>query len=653
MSISSPATSLESRVNTLLSTDTYKGKEISEMTVVEVAAQQVDCIARNVIGSSSTSHKSLDEMDLEPLDTIENKEQLQAFVKGILPQLASDKDVRTLTGRYIEKLESRFNVTISHTPDEPDHKKAHDISKTTVVDIPVGSERKTVHMRKQLGLTGPSNKVTIDEKGHQTRLDDSFRDLAMLIQTDDTIDAHINGTINTIAIHRKQPSGEYRKVYYDLTHDSEIQRLVFENSGVVIPDEKVSAFREKLNKIGKELDDVMEEISPSNREAPAANYSRHSVNNLNGIDPFTHVGPRVGKTLMDTNFFEKSILPLFKSRGLADPNGKLNKHGIRAYKEIAAAITLRKQESLQVSLKLKAAEKKLAQMEKNTNLNLLEVDSPQYRDIEKLKKDIKVLSQRRSELSQASDFTVAWMIVQMNTPVKVTYTGGTDVPITIREALEIKDAKFKVEGMDFETGGEDVTPLTFRQKLAAKATEGFNATVLKNTQGTFETDPHSEGFIKKRFRQKDLTTSEKLGGFEIGTMFFYPNMTEGDPDPTFRIQNQLRHERLGVTHSLSKDIPGGEWVKLAKHFVDIQETANPSAAPEKSVEAVNAHFGTGLFEQAESSRILQETKKMVDLFSFNPGEKTPENGLNIMRDNSMLYESRWFVKRWWDHGRGN
>ncbi|CCB89839.1 hypothetical protein [Simkania negevensis] len=649
--MSSTATNLESRVNTLLSSATFEGKEIKNMTVVEVAAQRVDHISKGIIGNSSTP-RSLDERDLEQLSEIDSKEELDTFVKGVLSELSDDNAVRTLTGRYLEKIEARFTGTISHAPDQPDHVNDHVMPKADVVEIPVGSERKTVHMRKQLGLTGPSDKVIIKEKDQQTRLDDSFRDLAMLIQTDDGIDAYISGKINTIVIHRKdEASGQDSKVYYDLTHDSEIQRLLKENSGVVIPDEEIAAFREKLNKIGKELDEVMQEISPRTSDTPIASYSSNSVNNLNGADPFAHVGSRVGKTFMDRNFFEKSILPLFNSHGLTE-QGKLNKHGIRAYKEIAAAITLRKQEANFVSLKLDAAQKKLDQKEKDTSLNLLDVNSPEYQEIEELKKQIKVLSQRQSELSQTSDFTVAWMLVQVNAPVEVTHTDGRNEKISVREALEIQDDKFTVKGTGFKPGGEEVTRLTFRQKLAAEATKGFNATVLKNSQGTFETDPNSTGFISKRFSQKQLTTNEMVGGFEMGTMFFYPSVTDADPDPTFRIQNQLRHERFDVTYSLNKDIPGGEWVKLAKHVVDSESAATLDSALEAGRKALESHFGTEVLTKEQQNTLFVHAINSAKLFS-NPEEKTPENGLNILRDNFMVSDSRWFGKRWWDHGRGN
>ena len=152
-----------------------------------------------------------------------------------------------------------------------------------------------------------------------------------------------------------------------------------------------------------------------------------------------------------------------------------------------------------------------------------------------------------------------------------------------------------------------------------------------------------------------------MGGFELGAMFFYPSMSGGDPDPSFRIQNQLRHD--GLQHyTLCKDVPIGDFVSLANHFVDIQEAQERGAdAPERAVKALQDYFDPKVFspddsdDQQKIQDVVRKTMAAVKLFESGStvNVKTPQNALNIMRDNGVVYEGRWFGRRWWDHGFGN
>ncbi|WP_420422087.1 hypothetical protein [Simkania sp.] len=646
----------------------HKGK----VAVLELAAERIDMLGRTTIPKKTVPDRPLEVRELRDITSAEDLEELDAYVKGIIPHLSDESDVRTLSNAYekrVGELEARAKVSVPHTPEAPEHMKTRTASGASVVEVPVGSEVKEVNFSRQLGLKGPSRSIKVDKEGLQERLNLGFRDLAMLIQTDDPMDAHISsgGSIHTITVHRTDSSGKTRPVYYDLNHDSEIKRLIRDNTasvgspGIEKTDEEVAALRTQLNEIGKELDEVMEEISPRSNRSSTATYESGSVNNTTGLSPFAQVGPRVGKTIMDKDYFEKTLLPLFKTHGLTNAEGKLNKHGVRAYKEVAAALTLRKEEAGAISRKLSAARIKLAGLEKDTDLNLLDTGSQAYKDIEALREQIKVLSNRESELGEISEFSVSWMIVQLNTPIQVTYSDDTREKMNVRKALTIKDDKFTVEGEGFASGGEEVSPLTMRQKLQTRASEEFSENVLKKTKGRFESDPHSTGFVKKRFRQKSLETKEKMGGFELGAMFFYPSMSGGDPDPSFRIQNQLRHD--GLQHyTLCKDVPIGDFVSLANHFVDIQEAQERGAdAPERAVKALQDYFDPKVFnpDDAGDQQKIQEVvaKTMAAARLFESGStvnvKTPQNALNIMRDNGVVYEGRWFGRRWWDHGFGN
>jgi len=447
------------------------------------------------------------------------------------------------------------------------------------------------------------------------------------------------------------PTGEHgEKEYFDLTTDEGIKQLLTANTGSEVT-EVPEGFRGNLATVGKELNEVMDEISPRSCSASGPSFSGSSVNNLNGADPFAHVGSRVGKTLMDQNYFRQSVFPLFERHGLTT-NGKLNALGIRAFKEVTAALQLRKAEAAVIGVKLQKARKDLNDLKNDDNLDHRTADV--IRQTKELEVTVQELSRRESELKQVSEFAVTWMIVQLNTPVQVTREGSPPEEMSVREALELKDAKFTVEGNGFESGGngKDLTPLTFRQKLASISSVEFNQATLKKSKGRFESAPDSTGFFKKRFAQKPLETSERMGGFEMGTLFYYPGIVDGESDATFRIQNQLRHERLGVGYSLCKDVPGvNEWVTLARKVVDIQTAPDPSSAPEDAVNALQSHFNPKIFTESQEDQqfltnIVQGTLRQVGLFSFASDTTTAKEALNILRDqkkSGLVHDSR----HWW------
>lgn len=623
-------------------------REFSDLSVIEVAAKKIDALARANIDDRTEPRNPLSRRELQDL-TGKSREEVTAIFKGKINSASTQGEAIALTKMYSD-IEAIISTRMETDTLSPTWMSDLSLPNVEIFETEVAPEYGKTYMRHQLGLTGPGRGVEVKKEELQARLDTGFTKLGRLLEIGkhDTFSAHIgpNGNVHTLVLRRavlnedEVPTGEYgEKEYFDLTSDEGIKQLLSANSGSEVT-EVPEGFRGNLAAVGKELEEVMDEISPRSNSASGPNFSRHSVNNLNGADPFAHVGSRVGQTIMDQNYFRESILPLFEKHGLTT-DGKLNARGIRAYKEVTAALQLRKAEAALVGAKLKKARGDLASLKKNDSLDHRSSDV--IRQTKELEAAIQELSRRENELKQVSEFAVSWMIVQLNTPVQVSIDSNPASEMSIREALELTDAKlrdehglddpkFTVQGNGFN--GEEVSPLMFRQKLASISSIEFNQVALNKSRGRFESAPDSTNFFKKRFAQKPLETNEQMGGFEMGTLFYYPGIVDGESDGSFRIQNQLRHERQGVGYTLCRDIPGvNDWIKIAKTLVDAQERG----------EAVVEIEG---FTPARIQAVISQ------IGGFDFADKTAKQGLNILRNNGVLYDSRNRLTRFIDTKRG-
>lgn len=666
------ATSLETRLDSMdpLTVSGLVGRDLGELTVIEVTARKLDALARASIDDRTEPTKPLSERDIQDLSTKTTKDGVTAFFKGKIDSATTQGEAIALAKMY-SNIESRAFTRIETEALPPDWMSGLSLPHMEMFETEVAPEYGKAHMRHQLGLTGPTRGVEVKKEELQARLDTGFTKLGrhLGIGKHDTFSAHIgpNGNVHTLVLKRavlnedEVPTGEFgEKEYFDLTTDQGIKQLLSANTGSPVTEVR-EGFRGKLDAIGKELGDVMDEISPRSNSSSGPRFSGSSVNNLNGADPFSHVGSRVDKTLMDQNYFKKTLLPLFEKKGLTT-DGKLNASGIRAFKEITAALQLRKAEGAAIGVKLQKARKDLNDIKKNESLDHR---SPEVlRDTKKLEGTIQELSRRENELKEVSEFAVSWMIVQLNAPVQVTIDGNPAQEMSVREVLELTDAKlrdehglvdpkFTVQGNGFT--GEEVTPLTFRQKLASKTSVEFNQGALNRSRGRFQSAPDSTNFFKKRFAQKPLETSERMGGFEMGTMFYYPGILDGESDASFRIENQLRHERQGVGYTLCRDVPGvNEWVKLARQVVDLQESVGPQLGPSEMVTALPADLPKELKAHLKLQSIPEAERKVImvrpmlqlqNLFSFAPDTKTPREALDILEKQNVVHDSRGRVGR--------
>lgn len=640
-------------------------REFSDLSVIEVAAKKIDALARANIDDRTEPRNPLSRRELQDL-TGKSREEVTAIFKGKINSASTQGEAIALTQLYSD-IEAIISTRMENDTLSPTWMSNLPLPNVEIFETEVAPEYGKAYMRHQLGLTGPGRGVEVKKEELQARLDTGFTKLGRLLEIGkhDTFSAHIgpNGNVHTLVLRRavlnedEVPTGEYgEKEYFDLTTDQGIKQLLSANTGSEVT-EVPEDFRGNLAAVGKELEEVMDEISPRSNSASGPNFSSHSVNNLNGADPFAHVGSRVGQTLVDQNYL-KTLLPLFEKHGLTNGDGTLNARGIRTFKEIVAARTLRIAEATAVSDKLGKARKQLNDLKKNDSLDHR---SPEIiRQTKELEASIQELSRRENELKQVSEFAVSWMIVQLNSRVRVTIGDGpATTTMSIREVLELKEPRFTVHesGFDGDTNGKDLTPLTFRQKLASLSSIEFNQATLSKSRGWFQTAPDSTGFFKKRFAQKPLKTNEQMGGFEMGTLFYYPGIVDGESDASFRIQNQLRHERQGVGYTLCRDIPGvNEWVKLARNVVDIQTTPTGSEPPEDAVNALQSHFDPKVFTESQEDQqrlqaIVQGTLGKVGLLGFAPDTKTARGALDVLEKSKVVHDSRGRIGRFFHRNK--